>query len=93
VKPPEQSSTGRHFDTAVQAEADQGYGPGDQPGDDGNKTFGAVVSDGEVFDPLALANKVLAIRCSSGCHVSIIRVAHQSRIPSSAQPVGTAFTF
>ncbi len=39
MEPPEQRRTGRHFDDAVQAEADQGYGTGDQPGDDGNQTF------------------------------------------------------
>jgi hypothetical protein len=37
----------------VQAETDQRDGPGDQPGDDGHQSFGAVVSDGEVFEPLA----------------------------------------
>ena len=46
VKPPEQRRPGRHFDQAVQAEADQRDGPGDQSGDDGNQTFGAVVGDG-----------------------------------------------
>ena len=56
VGSPEQSHPRRHFDDAVQAEADQGYGPGDQSGDDGNQTFGAVVGDVEVFLTLALAD-------------------------------------
>jgi len=52
----------------LQAEADQRNGTGDQTGDDGNETFGAVV-----FEALALANERLADRCGGGRHFSIIR--------------------
>jgi hypothetical protein len=68
---PEQRRPGRDFDQAVQAEADQGNGPGDQPGDDGDQTFGAVVGDGEVFELTAPANKSLPI-LGVGCHHSSI---------------------
>ena len=61
VQPPKQRRPGSHFDQAVQAEADQGDRPGDNSGDDGDQTFGAVVGDGEVFEPLAPANKVMPI--------------------------------
>jgi hypothetical protein len=38
VEPPQQRRPGRDFDQAVQAEANQGDGPGDDSGDDGNQT-------------------------------------------------------
>ena len=38
VEPPQQRCPGRDFDQAVQAEANQGDGPGDDSGDDGNQT-------------------------------------------------------
>ena len=72
VEPPQQRRPGGHFDQAVQAEADQRNGPGDQPGDDGDQTFGAVVGDGEVFEPLAPANKPLPILSAGRRHWSII---------------------
>jgi hypothetical protein len=59
VEPPQQSRPGGHFNHAVQAETDERDGPGDQSGDDGNQTFGAVVDDGEVFELTAPANKVV----------------------------------
>ena len=42
--------------------------PAINPGDDGNQTFGAVVGDGEVFEPLAPANEVPAINYSRTDH-------------------------
>ena len=68
MEPPEQCRPGRDFDQAVQAEADQGDGPGDQPGDDGDQTFGAVVGDGEVFELTTPANKMLAMDGSGVRH-------------------------
>src|ERR1017187_10969756 len=71
VEPPQQRRPGRDFDQAVQAEADQGDGPGDDSGDDGNQTFGAVVGDGEIFELLAPANKDVP-GCAGNRHSTII---------------------
>ncbi len=77
VEPPKQRRTGCHFDDAVQAKANERDRTSDQPGDDGDQTFGAVVGDGEVFEALAPANKILAI-LSAGCrHCFIIPGAHR----------------
>jgi hypothetical protein len=72
VEPPQQSRPGGHFNHAVQAETDERDGPGDQSGDDGNQTFGAVVDDGEVFEPLAPAYQFTAVRRDRDCHRFII---------------------
>ena len=42
VEPPEKRRPGRHFDEAVQTEADQGDEPGDQPGDNRDESFDGV---------------------------------------------------
>ena len=60
MESPEHRRPGRYFDQAVQAEADQRNGTGDQSGDDGDERFEAVPGDGEVFEALALANEILA---------------------------------
>ena len=72
MEPPEQCRPGGHFDDAVQSEANQGDGPGDCPGDDGNQPFKAVVANGEVFEPLAPANQFTAVWCDRGYHASIL---------------------
>src|ERR1039458_10205150 len=72
TEPPEQRRPRRDFDQAVQSEADQGDGPGDDSGDDGNQTFGAVVDDGEVFELSAPANQLSAAWQDRDCHLSII---------------------
>jgi len=58
--------------SCTQPEADQGDGPGNQSGDDGNQTFGAVVNDGEVLLALAPANAVQPGRISGNGHTAII---------------------
>jgi hypothetical protein len=79
VEPPQQRRPGRDFDQAVESEADQGYGPSDDSGDDGNQTLGAVVGDGEVFEASAPTNKIVpgwgrnrhtAIIEARGCHAT-----------------------
>ena len=60
VEPPKQSRTGCHFDDAVQAKANERDRTSDQPGDDGDQTFGAVVKDREVLKIPATAYDVLA---------------------------------
>ena len=72
VEPPQQSRPGGHFNHAVQAETDERDGPGDQSGDDGHHTFGGVVDDGEIFEPLAPANQLSAAWQDRDCHRSII---------------------
>ena len=73
MEPAEQRRPGPDFDQAVQAEADQGDGPDDQSGDDGNQAFGAVVDVGEVFEPLAPANQRTAVERGRHCHLPLSR--------------------
>jgi hypothetical protein len=70
VKPPEQCRTGCHFNQAVQPEADQRDGPGDDSGDNRHQPFETVVADGEVFEPLAPANQFTSGQNAGGSHGS-----------------------
>jgi hypothetical protein len=59
VEPPQQRSPGRDFDEAVEAEADQGNGTGDDSGENRDQPFETVVAGGEVFEFLAPTNKIV----------------------------------
>ena len=63
VQPPEQSQARCDFNDAVQAEADERHGPGNQSGDEGNETFGAVVGDGKVLQIASTLDKLATVDC------------------------------
>src|SRR5438128_1703407 len=70
MKPPEQRRPGGDFDDAVETEANERYGPGDQSGDDGDQAFETVVGNGEIFQSAPALDK-LAAMCGGDIHYTL----------------------
>ena len=58
MEPPQESRPGCNLNRTVHAEGQERHRSGDQPGHNRDHTFEAVIADGEVFEPLASANKI-----------------------------------